>query len=216
MWFVYPHKPINIILQVHINYNSFQKDYQKNYLGAIDKKDIRNKLNIPETDKLKKNGYWTRKLFYSVNNILRCSVVKIQKLQWTTQDGKNHYISVWPDFIIKYNPVSLDLIEFISTKVRKGEHIFKLIDDPECLIECEDLLSYSCQIVNQACKENNYSALLNANYTQIHGTFLEINTTKIKFYRYPNTYLLYKTAQTFYGHSKAILSLINHRFKFLR
>ena len=29
-------KPINIILHVEINYNSFEEDYQKNFLDQID------------------------------------------------------------------------------------------------------------------------------------------------------------------------------------
>lgn len=213
---MYSHKPINIILQVHINYNSFKEDYQNNYLNAIDKEDIRQKLNIPDTDNLKKNGYWLRTLYYSIDTVLTHSRVKIQKLQWTTQDGKKIYISVWPNFIIKYNPVSTDLIELISTNIRKGEQIFRLIADPECLLECEDLLHNCCQRVNQSCITNNYSAILNANYTQIHSSFLEINTDKIELFRYPEVYLLHKTAQTFYGNLDLVLSFINRRFKFLR
>lgn len=192
------------------------KDYQKKYLDNIDKDEIRKELNIPDTDNLKKNGGWLRNLFYLVNNVLQKSRVKIQKLQWTTESGKSHYISVWPNFIIKYNSLTTDLIESVSLNVRKGEDIFKFIKDPECFLECEDLLHFGCQRVNKISIDCNYCAILNANYTQVYGTILELSNDNFKFYRYSGIYLLYQTGLVFTGTSINILSYLNQRFKFLR
>ncbi|MFW6270846.1 MAG: hypothetical protein ACOC4G_12295 [Bacillota bacterium] len=216
MWFVYPHKPINIILQVHINYNNFLKDYQKNYLDKIDKEAIRKQLNIPDGDYLKKNGGWQRTLYYNINRVLQHSRVRIQKLEWTTKTGDSHYISVWPNFIIKYNPVATDLIELISSNIRKDEDIFTCIKDPDCLLDCEDLLSYSTQRVNQACIEKNYSAVLNANYTRIYATGIKLPDFNWKSFRYPDVFLLVNLGVSSYGNDKRILSHLNYRFKFLR
>jgi hypothetical protein len=213
---VYPHKPINIILQVHINYNNFFKDYQKNYLDKIDKEKIRKQLNIPDGDYLKKNGSWQRTLYYTIDKVLQYSKVKIQKLQWTTETGDSHYISVWPDFIIKYNPVTIDLIELISLNIRKDEDIFTYIKDPECFLDCEDLLHFSTQKVNQACIDKNYSAILNSNYTIIYGTGIKLSDFNWKIFRYSDIFILINLGVAFSGSEDKILSYLNYRFKFLR
>src|SRR5690554_639609 len=95
----------NIIIQININYKHFEEDYEV-FLGKLDTDDLRKEANIPETDHLKKNGNYKRGIYYLVDNNLKYSRIKIQKLQWTTiEEGKEvkRYLSVFPSFIIKYN-----------------------------------------------------------------------------------------------------------------
>ncbi len=164
-------KPIeNIIIQVNINYNHFEEEYE-NFLVYLDTDDLRKEANIPETDHLKKNGTFERGIYYLHNGNLKYTRIKIQKLQWTTiVDGKETriYISVFPSFIIKYNKVSADSIEYISNNCRKGEDIFTVNNDPVCILSSEDLLHKACQKVNEACIQRNYASILNTRYTEIY------------------------------------------------
>lgn len=89
-------------------------------------------------------------MFYIVDNDLRYSRIKIQTLLWETASGEKKYINVFPSFIIKYNKVSTDLIELISTNVGKDENVFDYIEDSGELLECEDILARSCKRVEHA------------------------------------------------------------------
>ena len=213
-------KPINIILHVEINYNSFDEDYQNNFLDKIDLEEIKNDLDIPDTDTLTFNGGWDRDFYYSVNGIIYCTEIYIRKLNWSTEDGENHYISVWPSIVIKYNPLSTDLIEDLGKKVRKGEDILlnEHIEDPDFILECEDLIHLYCHLVDYTCQDNDFTASLNSKYTKIHNTFLNVSIDREFFEncRYPNIYLLHKTGQAFQGSSDNVLSYLNKFFGFLR
>ncbi len=111
----------NIIIQIDINYNHFEEEYESFFI-YLDTDDLRREANIPETDHLKKNGAFVRGIYYLHNNDLKYTRIKIQKLQWITiVDGKETriYISVFPSFVIKYNKVSADgafELEFGSLK----------------------------------------------------------------------------------------------------
>jgi hypothetical protein len=213
-------KPINRILHVEINYNSFNEDYQKKFLDLINLQKIRVDLGIPDSDRLIFNGGWYRNFFYLIEgNVLCHSMIYIRQLNWITEN-ESHYISVWPDFVIKYNPLSVELIEYICQKVRKGEDLFleNHIQDPELLLECEDLISNYCQLVELACRDKGFSPALSANYTLTHNSVLDVNYDK-EFYvkaRYPEIYLLVKTGQAYKGNTARVLSAVNMRLKFLR
>jgi hypothetical protein len=213
-------KPINIILHVMINYNNFKEDYQKKFLEAINLMEIRKKLSIPDTDKLIFNGGWYRNFYYLAHgNILRHTKIYIRKLCWVT-DKESHYISVWPDFVIKYNPLSIDLIEYLVKKVRNGEDIFleKHIHDPELLIQCEDLIHKYCQLLELTCRDKPFSATLNAFQTEKYNSVLNVDVDRefLNKFRYPNIYILIKTGQAYQGSSGMVLSFLNRKFKFLR
>ncbi|MFD3156693.1 hypothetical protein ACFIJ5_07505 [Haloimpatiens sp. FM7330] len=105
------------------------KDYEKKYLKGICLRSIRKELNIPKSDKLKKNGTFERGIYYTVENDLKYSRIKIQTLLWQHASGEKEYISIFPSFVVKYNKVSTDLIEYISTNVRKGESVFDYIEE---------------------------------------------------------------------------------------
>ncbi len=212
----------NIIIQFDINYNLFEEDYEI-FLGNLDTNDLRKEMKIPETDHLKKNGTFPRDIYYLVDCCLKCSRIRIQKLQWTTiVDGKEvkRYISVFPSFVIKYNKVSVDAIEYISNTCRKGEDIFTVINDSDCILSLEDLLHKACQKVNETCIQRNYASILNTRYTEVYEVsigFPEL-INLIDNYRYPAIYELYRTGEVFIGEIAKcrVLARLNRLFKFLR
>lgn len=183
---------------------------------------VREELNIPSSDKLKKNGTFSRGIYYIANDILQYRRVKIQTMLWTKSNGKKTYISIFPSCIIKYNKVSCDLIEFISNNVGKGESVFKYIEDAENLIECEDILIRSCQRVNMACSNKKFSSLLNARYTAIFNTSINISGCRhksFKTYLFSSISILLQTANICCESSilkASSLSSLNKLFKFLR
>lgn len=178
-------------------------------------------LNIPASDKLKRNGTFERGFYYTVDNVLHYKRVKIQTMLWTTNNGTEIYISVFPSCIIKYNKVSADLIEFVSSNVRKGESIFNYIEDADSLIECEDILARSCERVDKACYAKKFDALLNSKHTTIFNVPVKISreeTNKSNTYSFVHTVILLKVADICFkigilkGNS---LSSLNRTFKFL-
>lgn len=205
-----------------MNLNSFCDDYKNYFLNRICLDSIRKELNIPESDKLKKNGTFKRGLYYTINNVLRYTIIKIQTLLWTKASGEERYISIFPSFVVKYNKVSTDVIELISTNVGKGESIFKYIDDSHDLIENEDILTCSCNRVNKAVADKKITGLLNAKYTEIFNTTIpSINFVdyKVSNLVFKEIYILLKVAVIC---SEALilkdftLSFLNGFFKFLR
>lgn len=157
-----------------------------------------------------------------VGNDLRYSRIKIQTLLWQTASGEKKYISVFPSFIIKYNKVSTNLIELISTNVGKDENVFDYIDDSGDLLECEDILMRSCKRVDHAVLSKRLTALLSAKYAETFNATINIISSadyKELVLRFKETYVLLSaakicfTALILYGDS---LSYLNGFFKFLR
>jgi hypothetical protein len=200
----------------------FCEDYEEKYFKGICKDSIRKELNIPDSDKLKRNGTFERGVYYEVGRDLRYSRIKIQTLLWQTASGEKKYISVFPSFIIKYNKVSADLIELISTNVGKDENIFKYIDDSGNLLECEDILVRSCERVEYAVLSKRLAALLSAKYTETFNStisFIDFVSYKKINLKFKETYLLIAAAnicsKSLILHG-ASLSYLNEFFKFLR
>lgn len=213
---------MNIIIHLNINFNIFLKEYEKKYFKGIYKASIRKELNIPESDKLKKNGTFERGLYYAVENNLNYIKISIQTMLWEKASGEKIYISIFPSFVIKYNKVSTGLIEFISTNVRKDESVFKYIDDAGNLLECEDILIKSCDKVDKAIACRKFTALLNSKYTETFNSILcPINFVEYMelTLRFKDVFILLKTAKIcaetmiLFGGS---LSCLNELFKFLK
>jgi len=183
---------------------------------------VRKELNIPESDKLKKNGTFSRWLFYLDRGVLKQSRVKIQTLLWTDGIGNKKYISVFPNFIIKYNVATTDLIEFISTNVGRGEDIFKYIEDPDNLVESEDVLIRACQKVDKACESKGIAAQLSAKYTTMFSASLGIsllNNHNLSLKLFKNTCVLLEISRICLEcdiFKDSSLSHLNATFKFLR
>ena len=64
---------------------------------------------------------------------------RMQTAVWfNDQTGKWQYVSIFPHFIKRYCSPSLDLLEYISCTLGKGEDVFRHIDDPEEILDSED------------------------------------------------------------------------------
>lgn len=186
------------------------------------KDSIRKELNIPESDKLKKNGTFKRGVYYVDGNDLRYHKIEIQTLLWETASGEKRYISVFPSFVIKYNKVSTDLVELISTNVGKDENVFDYIEDSGDLLECEDILIRSCERVEHAVVSKKLTALLSAKYTETFNStisFIDFVDYKKISLKFKDTYVLLTVTNICFkslilkGDS---LSYLNEFFKFLR
>ena len=94
---------------------------------------IRNSLRLPDSVKLKLNGTFGRWLhLLDADNRLYRKFYRIQTAVWfDEEEGKWRYVSIFPNFIKKYCPPCLNMLEYIGCRIRKGEDIFKHIDDPE-------------------------------------------------------------------------------------
>jgi hypothetical protein len=157
-----------------------------------------------------------------VDNDLRYSRIKIQTLLWQTAYGEKKYISVFPSFIIKYNKVSTDLIELISTNVGKDENVFDYIEDSGDLLECEDILVRSCVRVDRTVLSKKFVALLSAKYTETFNNttnFIKFDDYKKISLKFKETYVLITAANICVSSlilNGASLSYLNEFFKFLR
>ena len=210
-----------IIPQFNINFNSFDESYS-DFIKNICLVTVRQELDIPESDKLKRNGTFRRWLFYLDGDVLKQSRVKIQTLLWTDGNGIQKYISVFPNFIIKYNVATTDLIELISTNVRKGDDVFKYIEDPDSLVESEDVLIRACQKIDKACTTGGFAAQLSAKYTTMFSASLSIsllNNNILSLQLFKNTCVLLEISRICFECSilkDASLSHLNATFEFLR
>jgi hypothetical protein len=203
-----------------MNYKYFEEEYEK-FLANLDLNDLRKEKSIPETDYLKKDGTYKRGLYYLLNKDLTYTRIRIQKLQWITiVDGeeKKIYLSVFPSFVIKYNKLSADLIENISKKTRKGEDIFTVIADPDCLLPSEDLLHRACQKVDNTCRNKNYISILVYLYTIAIAGLMNIPglIVEMELLRYPAIYQLYIIGQLVTGKDERVLATLNRILNFLR
>ena len=183
--------------------------------------ELADEYDVPKTERLIFHGGWYRDFYYlKGENTLCYSRIFIRTIMWIDKNGNNNYISLWPDFVIKYNPLSADLIEYLVTNIKRGENIFlgNYFKDPDQLLDCEDLIHSFCQIVDYACWDKNYAALIAANYTQGHNSIISL-TDEIESYekyRYPHIWVLYKTGHVYEGSKKRVLSFLNRKLKFLR
>jgi hypothetical protein len=125
------------------------------------------------------------------------------------KSGKWQYVSIFPCFIKKYCPVSLHMLENISSCTGKGENIFDYIDDPEGLFDCEDPIIKPLKRLEKEFKDVDPSALLNSKYTGVYNRTININAYDIAHKRFQKVYELILTARYFFGIAAGVLSLVN-------
>lgn len=126
------------------------------------------------------------------------------------ETGKWQYISIFPNFIKRYCPQCLNMFEYISCQVGKGENVFKHIDDPEGFFDCEDRITKPIRRIEKECLKFNYQALLNSKYTEIYNTSLPgaVNSSKAT-KRFSVLFDLLCTARYFFGKQYGVLSYVN-------
>lgn len=175
---------------------------------------IRNQLGISDSVRLKLNGTFERELYLlDENNCMYSVKYSIQTALWLNdKTGKWQYVSIFPDFIKRYVKPCLHLLEYISCHLRKGENIYRYIDDPKEIIDCEDRLIKPLNRIEKDCLKYNYSGLLNSKYTDIYNRPLVIsNKESIIQMQFDVMYLLVLTARLFFGKHNGVISFANEK-----
>lgn len=202
----------SIVIKVELPFNSNPNDfYDELYKNRISHGFIRGELKLPDDIKIKMNGTFKRKLIYldEKSNVGKISF-KIQTAAWMdAESGKWQYVSIFPCFIKKYCPLSLHLLENLSSRVRKGDKIFDHIDDPENIFDSEDPIVSMLLRFEKEFKRSNLSVLLNFKYTEIHKRPIKTDTDNIASKRFKKVYELVLTASAFFGIEVGALSLVN-------
>ena len=172
---------------------------------------IRNELGLPEDVRIKLNGTFTRDLYYLDDKSNVCKIsFKVQTAAWmNVKRGKWQYVSIFPCFIKKHCPMSLHLLENVSSRTGKGENIFDRIDDPEALLDSEDPIARPLSRFEKEFKISDPSALLNSRYTEIYNLSIRLDAYNIVPKRFQKVYELILTARVFYGMDTGVLSLAN-------
>ena len=127
--------------------------------------------------------------------------------------GKWQYVSIFPCFIKKYCPLSLHLLENVSSRARKGDKIFDHIDDPEKLFDCEDSIVRPLVRFEKEFKISNPSALLNSRYVEMGNPPINLDACSIAPKCFKKAYELVLTARIFFGIEAGALSLTNSIFR---
>ena len=99
-------------------------------------------MELPDSVRLKLNGTFERQLYLLGEKLHLSEVhIKCKQLYGSTRIG-------WKVAVYKHIPgfhqailTSMsDLLEYISCQAGKGENFYRHIDDPEAILDCEDLL----------------------------------------------------------------------------
>jgi len=198
------------------NPEDFEKFYQEEYKGQISHRFIRSGLNLSDGVRVKLNGAFERWLYLiDEENKLYDVRLKIQTALWfNDKEGKWQYVSIFPNFIKRWYQPSLNLLEYISVKVGKGEDIFKHIDDPKELFLCEDRIAGAVKRLETRCTKLNLEALLNSCYTQVFNRSIPAkNSEERRIRRFPGMYSLIVTARYFFGKDSGVLALTNTKIR---
>lgn len=175
--------------------------YDELYKDRITYGFIRSELGLSEDVKIKLNGGFTRDLYYldEQNNIRRI-LFKIQTAAWKNSVlEKWNYVSIFPCFIKRYCPMSLYMLEYISCQTGKGENIFRHIDDPEELFDCEDPIVKPLAKFEKEFKLSDPSALLNSRYVKVFNRPINLNVYRVEPKRFKKVNELILTAQFYFG-----------------
>jgi len=205
-----------IVLKVELpfkcNPEEFERIYQEKYKNKISHGFIRSSLGLSESVRLKLNGTFKRWLYLlDEDNRLYRVQYRIQTALWTDPEtGKHNYVSIFPNFIKRYCPLCLHMLEYLSCQVGKGEDILRHIDDPEELILCEDRIVRVMRRLERDCARANYPAFLNSRYTDVYNRPIILSGKQTaQGRRFPWIYALVITARQFFGNNTGVLALVN-------
>lgn len=207
----------SIVLDIELPFKcadeDFEKIYQEQYQGKISYAFIREKLRLPDSVRLKYNGGFERWLYLLDENDCMFQVrFRVQTAAWfNNESGKWRYVSIFPSFIKKYCQPSLNLLEYISCHVGEGENIFRHIDDPEEILDCEDRIVRLIRRIEKDCVESSYPALLNSRYVSVYNRPLMVSHKEITAVarRFSTLFDLILTARKFFGKQYGLLKLVN-------
>lgn len=164
-----------------INLDDFDRDYEKKYLNIVLSKFVRSELGLSGVVKIKKNGTFSRTLYIYVVNTLVKKRVKIQKFQYNDSYGKKHYVSVFPSFIFKYNPLHEELIDLVISNVGKGENVLEHINDTDNIIDCEDIIASACSNMEKKICSKKLLETTTAKYVTVLNLIPEFKSSILRF-----------------------------------
>lgn len=169
-------------------------------------------MGLPEGVRLKLNGTFGRWLYLlDEDDCLYQEHWRIQTAVWfNEQVGKWQYVSIFPHFIKRYCSPSLNLLEYISCTSRKGEDVFRHIDDPEEILDSEDRITRPIRQIEREAGRFSYPALLNSRYTEVYNRPLNMPVGIVHFKaRFSVLYSLVIIARQLFGKKYGVLSLVN-------
>jgi|SRR6056297_813240 len=171
------------------------------------KKDyVRKYYNIPANDKLWFNGFDYKPIIFINNNkCLNKINVPIQRMIWKKKKLTHKHIYLYPSFVMKYCPFSLETIEYIwNNCTLTSTEPFDIIDDPKNLLETSILLEHHTKKVFNIINTSDYSGAWNNLY---YNTFqaLPVRLPNISFSNY-----MYKFIKLFADKINLKLSKYNY------
>jgi hypothetical protein len=193
-----------------INPDTFDMDYEKNYINYNWKNTIRDKIGLDKSVKIKKNGSWTRNLYYfSSNNTIRYTRVKILKYQWIDEFNEKHYISVFPDFIIRWCSLSCEILDLVSN-LGKGENLFNYINDFYGLIDSGDEIIDPASCLEKRIIKNNFIISITLKIATTFDVIPSVNKDIVDTKYFPNLFTIFDIAEKFLYTKCCVFTTINH------
>ncbi len=102
------------------------------------------------------------------------------------------------------------MLEYISCQVGEGENIFRHIDDPEEILDCEDRIVRPIRRIEKECRNSSYLALLNSRYVSVYNRPLLVSDKEVAATRrFSTLFNLVLTARSFFGKQYGLLNLVN-------
>lgn len=195
---------------IEISIDNFEEEYNNKYLKGLNKFEILKLLNLDPSTPIKKNGTWSRGLTVMQLSTLNHFRVKIQKFEWRDSNNKPHYVSIFPSFILKYNPIHADLIEYIASNLKKNEDIFNLVDDNQSILDSEDLLIRGCYSAERNLSSLNIFKKLIITYTEQFNELIAPKLSTItSIYKFPYLYCIILVSSCLYKNKSSTLSNLN-------
>ncbi len=124
---------------------------------------------------------------------------RIQTALWKDSTGKQHYISIFPNFIRKFTRPCLSVLEYISCNTRKGEDLFSHIDDWDNIHTCEDRMAHILEVLNKKCAEKDYTGVLNSRYTTAFNRSITLSIEEVGYSRFPHVFTLILMVREYFG-----------------
>jgi len=158
-------------------------------------------LNLSNSIRLKFNGSFKRWIYLlDEHDCLYKVRIKIKTAAWFNENTRKwQYVSIFPNFIKRWHQSSLNLLEYTSCIVRKGEDVFWHIDDPKELLLCEDSITGAIKRIEKDIDDINCVALLNSKYTLIFNRPVHFKWFEdVKFMRFETLFSLIVMAKQYF------------------
>ncbi len=207
---------MDIFLPCKCSVEEFEKIYMQEYRAAISHEFIRSRLGFSNVVRLKKNGTFKRTvvLLDEPGNLYEWEF-RIQTALWVDPDtGKNHYVSIFPNFIRRYTRPCLNVLEYISCHTGKGEDIFRHIDDSNAIYSCEDRFARILTRLDKSFAKEQYASRLKAQYTTTFNRPVSNPSVEARNKRFPFVFSLILMAREYFSKPCGVLACTYSIFLF--